>query len=109
MMGGEDPKAGVTEMRTDKETLALLASLLLIVSVFSFSLYRYQKPQKKVWEIKVFECIKSGGHTYVASYGGGYLRIVGGYDLEEGATYRITYLTTRRNWAEKVISIERLE
>lgn len=96
-------------MRTDKEMLALLASLLLIVSVFSFSLYRYLEPQKKVWEVKVFECVDKGGHTYVASYGGGYLRIIGSYELEEGATYRITYVTTRRNWAEKVISIEKIE
>lgn len=97
------------EMRTDKETLTLIASLLILTSVFSFSLYSSLKPQKRVWEVKVFECVTRAGHTYVASYGGGYLRLVGNYDLEVGATYRITYTTTRQNWAEKVISIEKIE
>jgi len=78
--------------------LALIASLLLVVSVFSYALYSSQKPQRKVWEVKVFE-----------SYVSGDLRLVGSYDLEEGATYRITYYTTKRNWAEKVVSIERLD
>lgn len=96
-------------MKTNKETLALIASFLLIVSVFSFSLYSQLRPRKIVWEVKVFECLPKGGHTYVASYGGGYLRLVGNHTLEEGATYRITYTTTRRNWAETVISIEKLE
>lgn len=99
----------MTGTRADRETLALIASLLLVASVFSYALYSSQKPQRKVWEVKVFEIYVSGGHTYVASYGGGYLRLVGSYDLEEGATYRITYYTTKRNWAEKVVSIERLD
>ena len=97
------------EMRKDKETLVLVASLLILISVFSFSLYSNLRPRKIVWEVKVFECIPKAGHTYVASYGGGYLRLVGSHPLEEGATYRITYITTRRNWAEKVISIEKVE
>lgn len=96
-------------MRTDKETLALMASLILLISVFSFSIYSHLRPQKRVWEVKVFECIQRKGHTYVASYGGGRLSIEGSYELEEGATYRITYITRRQNWAEKIISIEKLE
>jgi hypothetical protein len=96
------------QMRRDKETLALLASILLLTSVFSFSLYTYMNPSKKVWEVRIFEVEARPGQTYVASYGGGYLRIKGVYEFEEGATYRITYISRRRNWAEKVISIEKI-
>ncbi len=96
------------QMRKDKETLALIISLLVLASIFSYSLYIYLYPPKKVWEVKVFEVVYKSGHTYVASYGGGYLRIVGSYEIEEGATYRITYISRRRNWAEKVISIEKI-
>lgn len=95
-------------MRRDKETLALVASLLILTSVFTFSLYTYMNPPKKVWEVTIFEVVARPGHTYVAGYGDGYLRIKGSYEFEEGATYRITYISTKRNWAERVISIEKI-
>lgn len=97
------------DMRLDKEDLAFLASIVLLASVFLYSSYVYFNPPERVWEVKVFECTPMKGHTYVAGYGGGYLRINGIYDLEEGATYRITYITNRPNWAEKVVSIEKVE
>jgi len=97
------------EMRPDKENLALVAALVILVSAFSFSLYHYFRPQQMVWEVKVFEYVPQSGHTYVAGYGGGYLRLMGRYDLEVNVTYRITYTTTRQNWAEKIISIEKIE
>lgn len=95
-------------MRADKGNLALIAAFLILTSLFAYSIYSHKRPQKRVWEVKVFECIPRAGHTYVSSYGGGYLKLVGSYDLEEGAEYRITYTTTKRNWAEKVISIEKI-
>ena len=97
------------DMRLGKEGLAFLASLALLASVFLYSSYFYFNSPERVWEVKVFECTPMKGHTYVAGYGGGYLRMNGIYDLEEGATYRITYVTSRPNWAEKVLDIEKLE
>jgi len=97
------------EMRADKETIVLLASLLILTSIFSVSLYSYLNPPKRVWEGRIFECIPKAGHTYISGYGGDYLRLVGNYELEVGATYRITYITRKQNWAEKIISIEKIE
>lgn len=97
------------DMRLDKENLALLFSIALLASVFLYSSYFHLNPPERVWEVKIFECTPMKSHTYVAGYGGGHLRMNGIWDLEKGATYRITYVSTRLNWADRILDIEKIE
>ncbi len=92
-----------------RERTALAVSVLLVFVVFSAAFYNYLYPPQQVWVIKVFEVVEAESHTVVSSYGGGYLKLKGtGHNLEEGSSYRITYTSRRRNWAENVISIEKI-
>ena len=92
-----------------KEKGVLIVSVLLVTVVFSIAIYNYAFPKEQVWEVKVFEAVAKNGTTIVSSYGGGYMKLKGEYELIEGATYRITYISRTRNWADVVIDIELLE
>lgn len=94
----------------NKEKASLIIAALLLLSLYTYSLYTYLWPREQVWVVKVFDCTygEKRGYTYVAGYDGGYLRLKGHYDLEVNATYRIRYISHRANWADKVLSIERI-
>jgi len=94
----------------NKEEASLIIAAILLLSLYTYSLYTYLWPREQVWVVKVFDCTyrEKRGYTYVAGYDGGYLRLKGRYDLEVNATYRIRYISRRSNWADKVLSIERI-
>jgi hypothetical protein len=92
----------------NKERIVLLASILFVVLVFASSLYLYFNPPVKVLEAKVFDVYQSNGNTFILTYGAGKLKLDGLYDIEIGATYRITYQSTHRNLATNVISIDKI-
>jgi len=93
-----------------REKAALIVAVILLLSLYTYSLYNYLWPREQVWVVKVFDCTyrERRGYTYVAGYDGGYLRLKGHYELEVNATYRIRYISRRANWADRVISIERI-
>ncbi|MBN2334877.1 hypothetical protein JXL21_04915 [Candidatus Bathyarchaeota archaeon] len=93
-----------------RERAALLGALLLVAAVFLVASYNYLNPPKQVWEAKVFETFVSGDNetTIVFSYGVGKLKFKGLYDFELDETYRVTYRSRNRNWAEFDISIEKI-
>jgi hypothetical protein len=91
-----------------KERTVLYLSLLLVVAVFSVSIYDYFFPREQVWEAKVFEVFHNEGKTTIYSYGNGKLKIIGDYDIELDAIYRITFRSRKRNTAEFDIHIEKL-
>ena len=95
----------------NREKMALIVAVILLLSLYTYSLYTYLWPREQVWVVKVFDCHynERRGYTYVAGYDGGYLRLKGHYELEVNATYRIRYIPTKPNWAERVLSIERVE
>ena len=95
----------------NREKMALIVAVILLLSLYTYSLYTYLWPKEQVWVVKVFDCHynERRGYTYVAGYDGGYLRLKGHYELEVNATYRIRYIPTKPNWAERVLSIERVE
>jgi hypothetical protein len=93
-----------------REKAALIAAALLLLSLYAYVLYNHLWPQERVWEARVFDCRynEKRDYTYVAGYDGGYLRLRGRYELEVNATYRIRYISRKPNWADKVLSIERI-
>lgn len=91
-----------------REKIVLFASLLLVALVFSVSLYDYLFPKEQVWEAKVFEVFHNNEKTTIYSYGNGKLKLMGDYDIEVGATYRITYKSRARNTAQFDIIIEKI-
>lgn len=91
-----------------KEKIILYIGLLLVVIVFSVSLYDYFFPKEQVWEAKVFQVFHNNEKTTIYSYGNGKLKLIGNYDIEIDATYRITYKSRRRNTAEYDIHIEKI-
>ena len=95
----------------NREKMALIVAVILLLSLYTYSLYTYLWPREQVWVVKVFDCHynERRGYTYVAGYDSGYLRLKGHYELEVNATYRIRYIPTKPNWAERVLSIERVE
>ncbi len=94
----------------DREKTALIIAVILLLSLYTYSIHNYLWPKERVWVVKVFDCTykEGGGYTYVAGYDGGYLRLKGRYDLEVNATYRIRYISRRANWADRVLSIEQI-
>ena len=98
-------------MGMNREKMALIVAVILLLSLYTYSLYTYLWPREQVWVVKVFDCHynERSGYTYVAGYDGGYLRLKGHYELEMNATYRIRYIPTKPNWAGRVLSIERVE
>jgi hypothetical protein len=92
--------------RTEK--IILLIGLLIVITVFSISIYDYFFPKEQVWEAKVFQVFHNNEKTTIYSYGNGKLKLLGNYDIEIDATYRITYKSRKRNTAEFDIHIEKI-
>ena len=93
-----------------KEKAALIGGLLLVGIVFASSAYVYLNPPVQVWEGKVFDTWESaGGNTYILSYGEGKIKLLGSYDFELDAIYRITYKSRNRNTVSIIISIEKID
>ena len=92
-----------------KEKGVLIFSVLLVTAVFSIAIYHYIFPEEQVWEATIFEVIKKEDHTILSSYGKGYIKLrTTEHDFEEGETYRIVYVSRNRNWADVVISVEKI-
>ena len=96
-----------SEMDT-KERFALLASLFLVLVVFGSSVYLYLNPPVQVFEAKVFDVYEQNGKTFILSYGEGKLKLNGIHDIEIDEIYRITYQSRKRNFADVIISIEKI-
>ncbi len=93
-----------------KEKAALIGGLLLVGVVFASSAYVYLNPPVQVWEGRVFDTWQSdGGNTHILSYGEGKIKLLGSYDIELDATYKITYKSRSRNTASIIISIEKID
>jgi hypothetical protein len=92
----------------NKERLVLLASILLAVIVFVSSAYIYFNPPVQVLEAKIFDAYESNGNTFLLTYGEGKLKLRGIHEIEIDATYRITYKSRQRNFADIIISIEKI-
>ena len=92
----------------NKERIILIASMLFVVLVFASSLYIYFNPPVTVLETKIFDVYQGNGNTLILTYGEGKLKLNGVYDIEIGATYRITYQSSQRNLATNVISVEKI-
>ena len=82
------------------EMLVLIASISLAAIVFASSVYIYLNPPVQVFEAKVFDTYVSSGKTFILTYGI--------YDIEIGATYRITYQSRQRYVASVLINIEKI-
>jgi hypothetical protein len=91
-----------------KERIALLVALLLVAVVFAVSAYNYINPPTRVWQGKVFETYQSGNKTWILSYGQGKIALNGLYDIQENATYVITYQSRVRFNADVVINIQKV-
>lgn len=94
----------------NRENGALIIAVVLLLSLYAYSFYLDLRPREQVWVVKVFDYyyIERKNYTYVAGYEGGYLRLKGHYDLEVNATYRIRYISRRTNWADKILSVDRI-
>jgi hypothetical protein len=62
----------------------------------------------QVLEAKIFDAYESNGNTFLLTYGEGKLKLRGIHEIEIDATYRITYKSRQRNFADIIISIERI-
>jgi hypothetical protein len=91
-----------------KERIVLLGSMFLLVVVFASSFYLYLNPPVQVLEARIFDVYQKEGVTHILTYGAGKIRLTGLYDIEIGATYRITYQSRSRNNAEIVLSVEKI-
>jgi hypothetical protein len=91
-----------------KERVVLLASMFLVLIVFASSAYLYLNPPVQVLEAKVFDVYELNGNTLILTYGEGKLKLRGIHDIEVDATYKITYQSRNRNFADIIISIEKL-
>ena len=91
-----------------RERAALLAALLLVGVVFVVTAVNYFNPPERVWEAKIFAVYHTEDITLVFSYGNGKLKLPGTYELELDETYRITYRSRSRNWAELDIMVEKI-
>jgi hypothetical protein len=91
-----------------KERYVLFAALLLAVIVFGSSAYQYYKPPVQVLEAKIFDAYELNGNTFLLTYGEGKLKLRGIHNIEIDATYRITYQSRQRNFADIIINIEKI-
>ncbi|MCW4014531.1 MAG: hypothetical protein NWF07_16295 [Candidatus Bathyarchaeota archaeon] len=91
-----------------KERSVLYASLFLVLVVFGSAAYLYLNPPVQVFEAKVFEVYEQNGNTFILSYGEGKLKLNGIHEIEVDETYRITYQSRKRNFADVIISIEKI-
>jgi hypothetical protein len=95
------------EMKS-RERLVVLISIVLVVIVFASSAYLYINPPVRVFEAKVFDVYEQNGNTFILTYGEGKIKLNGIHEIEVDATYRITYQSRRRNFADIIISIEKI-
>ncbi|MFC1803777.1 hypothetical protein ACFL0D_07415 [Thermoproteota archaeon] len=91
-----------------KERIVFFGSIFLVVIVFASSAYTYLNPPVKVLEAKIFDVYESNGNTFLLTYGKGKLKLKGIHEIEINATYRITYQSRVRNFADIIISIEKI-
>ena len=91
-----------------RERAALLAALLLVGVVFAVTMVNYFNPPEQVWEAKIFAVYHTDESTLLFSYGEGKLKLPGRYEFELDETYRITYRSRSRNWAEFDIRVEKI-
>lgn len=91
-----------------KERVAVLGALLLVAVVFAVTMVNYFSPPEQVWEAKIFAVYHTDENTLVFSYGEGKLKLPGRYEFELDETYRITYRSRTRNWAEFDIRVEKI-
>ncbi len=95
-------------MKINKENLALIVSTIVLFSIFAISFYNVLTPRRYVWEGRVFDVTQGSTVTVIQSYGAGRLSLRGNYTIEVGSIYKITYISTRSNFAEEIISIEKI-
>jgi hypothetical protein len=79
-----------------KERVIVIASIGLVGVVFLSAMYNYFNPPTRVWEGKVWQVDYSADSTIISSYGNGKIRINRILEIEEEATYRITYRSRRK-------------
>jgi hypothetical protein len=91
-----------------RERVAVLAALLLVGVVFVVTMVNYFNPPEQVWEAKIFAVYHTDESTLLFSYGEGKLKLPGRYEFELDETYRITYRSRSRNWAEFDIRVEKI-
>jgi hypothetical protein len=91
-----------------REKTVFFASLFLVATVFGASILQYLNPPVQVLEAKVFDVYVGDGNTFILTYGEGKLRLIGEYEIELDAVYRITYQSRARNVANVVLSVEKL-
>jgi len=91
-----------------KERGVLFAALFLALIVFGSATYLYLNPPVQVFEAKIFDVYEQNGNTFILSYGEGKLKLNGIHDIEIDETYRITYQSRKRNFADVIISIEKI-
>jgi hypothetical protein len=91
-----------------KEKAVMIASIGLVVLVFSLAVYTYLYPPERVWEGRVWDVEYTSEQTIIYSYGKGKLRIMGIHEIEKEATYRITYRSMNKYNAAKVTEVEKI-
>ena len=91
-----------------RERAAVLAALLLVGVVFVVTMVNYFNPPEQVWQAKIFAVYHTDESTLLFSYGEGKLKLPGRYEFELDETYRITYRSRSRNWAEFDIRVEKI-
>ena len=77
------------------------------VSIFKLT-GRLDSKTSPDFEAKIFDAYESKGNTFLLTYGEGKLKLRGIHDIEIDATYRITYKSRQRNFADIIISIEKI-
>ncbi len=97
----------------DRETVALIGSVIFIAAIFAYPTYNYFVPHEVVWTGKIFGAYPAGGgsSTYIISYGQGQLILPGQVQLDAGSTYRIVYLLSGRSGyygSDKVVSVTKV-
>ena len=91
-----------------RERAAVLAALLIVGVVFVVTMVNYFNPPEQVWEAKIFAVYHTDESTLLFSYGEGKLKLPGRYEFDLDETYRITYRSRSRNWAEFDIRVEKI-
>lgn len=91
-----------------RERAVVLASIGLVVLVFSIGVYSHFNPARRVWEGKVWNVNYTEDSTVISSYGNGKITIKGIWDIEEESTYRITYRSRSKYFAQFDIEIEKI-
>jgi len=93
---------------SDRETLTLMISAVLLLSIFGYANWLPMSKRNESWEVKVFdyEYKEAADVTYVYSYGNGYHAFLSKHEFETGETYLIVYrpITSKRG---EIVSMEK--